>query len=887
MRTRVVAVVCSAAVLATGFLFSVPLTQAVAGVSAVPRPDHIVIVVEENRSEQNILGNASAPYINSLATSGANMTRFFAETHPSQPNYLALFSGSTQGVTDDSCPHTFGAANLGSELLGAGVGFAGYAETMPSAGYTGCTSGKYARKHNPWVNFSNIPTGSNQPFTSFPSDYSQLPAVSFVIPNLDNDMHDGTIAQGDAWLQNNLDGYVDWAQTHNSVFALTFDEDDNGHNNQIPTIITGQRVQSGQYAVQANHYNLLRTIEDAYGLAPVGASATANPILDIWTSPSGDQPPTAAFTSSCTDLACGFDGTGSSDTDGSVVQYTWDFGDGAAGSTATPNHRYGSAGTYQVTLTVADDEGATSSTTQPVTVTSPAGTPFASDAFNRTVTGGWGTADVGGAWTRTGAAAGVSVGSGTGRLQAAVGASQVEILRSVAQTDTDLVDTVSIDRLPGTGSMYISLTGRLCGTGNTYQAVLEIKPTGVVNLRLARTVGGAQTLLVPQVAVPGLTAAPNSQISVRLQVTGTSPTTLRARAWPSAGTEPGQWQLTTTDGTAALQAAGAIGLTNYVPANVTGGPVTLAVDSIVATRTGSTPPPNQPPTAAFSSSCDHVTCSFDTTGSADPDGMITSYSWDFGDGSAGSTAHPTHIYASTGTFTVTLLVTDDDAATGTVSHPVTTTQSTGTPVTFVAAAHGPAGSVRTEQVTVPAQAHVGDTLLLFFTYATAATWTGPSGVTGWTQLGTVTQGSIGSAVWTKTVSAGDLGAMVRMDSPAYSKGVLELAVYSGVSTGSPPVATGGGDSAQTAHATPPVSAPAGAMVVSLWSDKSETTTGWTAPAGVQQRDSAFGTGGGRYCGLLADSGGPVPAGSYGGLVATTNAASSHAAMWTVALAPAG
>jgi hypothetical protein len=129
--------------------------------------------------------------------------------------------------------------------------------------------------------------------------------------------------------------------------------------------------------------------------------------------------------------------------------------------------------------------------------------------------------------------------------------------------------------------------------------------------------------------------------------------------------------------------------------------------------------------------------------------------------------------------------------------------------------------------------------------------------------------------------------MVRMDSPAYSKGVLELAVYSGVSTGSPPVATGGGDSAQTAHATPTVSAPAGAMVVSLWSDKSETTTGWTAPAGVQQRDSAFGTGGGRYCGLLADSGGPVPAGSYGGLVATTNAASSHAAMWTVALAPAG
>ena len=103
-------------------------------------------------------------------------------------------------MTDDSCPHTFAGANLGSQALAAGLGFAGYSEGLPSVGYTGCTSGRYARKHNPWVNFTNVPAASNQPLTSFPTDYSTLPAVSFVIPNLDHDMHDGTIAQGDTWI---------------------------------------------------------------------------------------------------------------------------------------------------------------------------------------------------------------------------------------------------------------------------------------------------------------------------------------------------------------------------------------------------------------------------------------------------------------------------------------------------------------------------------------------------------------------------------------------------------------------------------------------------------------------------------------------------------------
>lgn len=122
-------------------------------VGAVPQPDHAVVVVMENHSYGEIIGSASAPYINSLATSGAKFTQSFGVTHPSEPNYLALFSGSTQGVTDDSCPHTWATANLGSEVIAKALTFKGYSASMPSNGYAGCTSGSYARKHNPWVSF--------------------------------------------------------------------------------------------------------------------------------------------------------------------------------------------------------------------------------------------------------------------------------------------------------------------------------------------------------------------------------------------------------------------------------------------------------------------------------------------------------------------------------------------------------------------------------------------------------------------------------------------------------------------------------------------------------------------------------------------------------------
>ena len=313
------------AVVLAGTVMAVPAAQA--SVTTVPRPDHVVMLILENHSSAQILGNPDAPYINSLAASGANMTSSFALTHPSQPNYIALFSGSLNGVTDDSCPKTLSADNLGAQLINSGQGFAGYAEDLPSVGYTGCGTGAYARKHSPWVNFTNVPPSANRPLTQFPTDYSTLPALSIVIPNLQHDMHDGSIAQGDAWIQAQLDGYVQWAKQHNSVFLLTFDEDDNTANNQIATIFQGENVQPGQYSEHIDHYNVLRTLQDAYGLAPIGNSSTASPILDIW-KPDVNAPQ-ASFTATCVALTCSVDGSASSAPSGSLTGWRWKWGTAA------------------------------------------------------------------------------------------------------------------------------------------------------------------------------------------------------------------------------------------------------------------------------------------------------------------------------------------------------------------------------------------------------------------------------------------------------------------------------------------------------------------------------------------------------------------------------
>jgi hypothetical protein len=254
---------------------------------SVPTPDHVVVVVMENHAYGQIIGSSSAPYINSLKSGGAVLTASYAITHPSQPNYFTLFSGSTQGITGDGCytPGFSSAPNLASELAAAGRSWASYNESLPAQGSTVCSSGDYARKHNPWFGFGNVPTSSAMTFAQFPADYSTLPHVSFVIPNLCGDMHDCSVSTGDTWVKNNLGAYATWAATHNSVLILTFDEDNWLAGNRIATVLYGQPVAPGSSsATRYNHYSVLRTIEDMYGTAHAGNAASAPDITGIWAS---------------------------------------------------------------------------------------------------------------------------------------------------------------------------------------------------------------------------------------------------------------------------------------------------------------------------------------------------------------------------------------------------------------------------------------------------------------------------------------------------------------------------------------------------------------------------------------------------------------------------
>jgi hypothetical protein len=256
---------------------------------AVPAYSHIVVVVMENQNYSDIAGNSQAPYINSLMAGGANLTNFNALMHPSQPNYFALYAGSTFGTTDDNA-YTEPDPTLYTVLHGAGLTFAGYVDQG---------GGGSDFNHDPWVSFPEGRTVQTD-FTSFPAlfpsgNYASLPSVSYVIPSITNDMHSGTIAQGDTWLQANLAAYAQWALTNNSLLVVVWDESNDTTSqttNQVPAILYGANVAPGNYNTAYNDYNLLSTITGSFGLTAPNNAATAAPI-DVFGSVSASPAITA------------------------------------------------------------------------------------------------------------------------------------------------------------------------------------------------------------------------------------------------------------------------------------------------------------------------------------------------------------------------------------------------------------------------------------------------------------------------------------------------------------------------------------------------------------------------------------------------------------------
>jgi PKD repeat protein len=323
---------------------------------------------------------------------------------------------------------------------------------------------------------------------------------------------------------------------------------------------------------------------------------------------------------------------------------------------------------------------------------------------------------------------------------------------------------------------------------------------------------------------------------------------------------------------------------------VVSGPGTDGVDwRSRATFLGPGPAPrvNQPPTAGFTEACDALVCSFDGSSSADPDGDVASYAWDFGDGSTSTEVSPGHPYAAAGEYPVRLTVTDNEGATDTVVRTVLVQETPAVQVAYRGTSRTMVAQTMSASVAVPDGVTDGDGELLFITVSESVTVAAPTGLTGWQLVGSQASGTMSTTVYQRVGATGDSGRTVAVSTSANSKIILQLAAYGGTSTTAPVAAyAGAADAATASHRTPTLTVPAGGgWAVSFWADRSSTTTTWTAPPAVTTRDMAVPTVTGRVTSLLADSAAPVPAGEYGGLTATTNAASTRGVTMTVVLAP--
>jgi acid phosphatase len=259
-------------------------------------PAHIVIIMDENKPATSIIGNRAAPYLTALAKSYALATNYSAITHPSLPNYLALTSGSTDGISTDCNPPggtcTAAVKNISDEVSASGRSWRMYAEGMPAP----CTThnvGEYAVKHVPFLYYPDVTNDPSYcaahvvPYSDLTTDLAtpaQLPDYSFVSPNLCDDMHSCSIATGDAWMAKNVPKILNSPAftTQRSLLVITFDEG-NSANNVVACIFAGSAAKRGYTtATPYTHYSLLRTVESVWGLAPLTRNdAAATPMLSM------------------------------------------------------------------------------------------------------------------------------------------------------------------------------------------------------------------------------------------------------------------------------------------------------------------------------------------------------------------------------------------------------------------------------------------------------------------------------------------------------------------------------------------------------------------------------------------------------------------------------
>lgn len=260
----------------------------------VPHFRHVIVVVFENKECVDVMGSADAPTFKRLARRYAIFTNYYGVRHPSLPNYLALVSGSTQGVTSDDADRTFDGKNIADTLAARGISWKTYAEGLEAPGSTEDEGDNYVRRHDPLLYFRDVLSNRRRlarivPYAQFQHDLTtdRLPRFALVVPNLHDDMHDSGVGDGDRWLKGFLRPLLGSAELKHGVVFIVFDEADQndtvgggGHTVALavgPTVRPGSRV-----AARLNHYNLLRTIEDGLGLERLANSRSAQPITGIW-----------------------------------------------------------------------------------------------------------------------------------------------------------------------------------------------------------------------------------------------------------------------------------------------------------------------------------------------------------------------------------------------------------------------------------------------------------------------------------------------------------------------------------------------------------------------------------------------------------------------------
>ena len=256
----------------------IPVTSP-CGIAGTPHYRHVVWIVLENVG-YSVVGSPSAPYFNQLASRCALATNDYAASHPSLPNYIALTSGSTQGISDDGEPssHPLSSPSIFSAL---GTNWRALVESMPGP-CDHVTSGQYAARHNPAVYYTTIAASCRRNDIPMTLPLNLSAGFTMIVPNICHDMHSCSVAVGDAWLKRMVPLILASSQYQSSslVLFITFDENDSLASNQVPTLVIAPSTQSGgRVNTRFSHYSLLRTTETLLHVGLLGGARTATSMI--------------------------------------------------------------------------------------------------------------------------------------------------------------------------------------------------------------------------------------------------------------------------------------------------------------------------------------------------------------------------------------------------------------------------------------------------------------------------------------------------------------------------------------------------------------------------------------------------------------------------------